>query len=169
MRKAVPGTVANQARISPPIEVTDLLQRGLSQLSVTIKPGAKEMLYGRNEERRFTQITSISELAFAYASAEFGQSYARYDGLLVCDEFIPIAMKYWSITYRFADGLASTTTISWMQPNLKIGWRPFSALGQSYADQYEVAYQGSVAKIEKAQEAGQKRPVRRRRNPPPQK
>ncbi|MCH7903063.1 MAG: hypothetical protein IH944_00690 [Armatimonadetes bacterium] len=164
IRSALPG----QARVSPPIEVTDLLQHRFSELAVTIAPASKDMLQGRNEERRFIQRSTVGELAYANAIAEIGKSNARWDGILVCNEFMPVKQRYWTITYRFADGLTATTLVSWIEPDFKIGWRAFDALGQSYADQYEVAYRGSIAKIQRAQQAGAKRPVSRRRIPPPQ-
>ena len=168
IQRSVPVIIERVTRVSPPVEVTDLLARRFSELTVTVSPGSKKLLQGRNEERRLIQKTTVGELAYAYAIAEIGKSNARLDGILVCNEFMPILQKYWSITYQFGDGLRSSMSISWIEPDFKTGWRAFDALGQSYADQYEVAYRGSIAKIQRAQEAGAKRPVNRRRIPPPQ-
>lgn len=106
------------------------------------------MLQGRNQARGLIARSSLDMMAWAAANAARGTTNARTDGILVCDEFMPIAQKYLTITYKLADGVTAATNISWIEPELSLGWKRFESLGSEYVNQYNRAYQGSVRKLD---------------------
>ena len=164
------GTMPRQMMVSPPIEVTDLLSNGLSALELQIYPKITQMIQGRHVARGFMQRTSLDKMAYAAANAEHGRTDRRTDGLLICEEFMPIQRHYWSITYRLPDGMIATTLISWIDPDVRGDWRSFESLGPAFMEQYNRSYRAAQQKIRLIEQKGGPTAVKKavgKRIPPP--